>query len=84
MEPLDGNAAAGMLSEVFAMEMTAARGRCATCGNEAAVGEAVVYMHAPGVVARCRTCGAVLFVLTRGRDRHWLGVRGLAWLELGG
>ncbi len=28
MEELDGNAAAGMLSEVFALEVTGARGRC--------------------------------------------------------
>ena len=82
MEPLDGNAAAGMLSEIFAVDVTSARGRCVSCGNEAAMGEAVVYMHAPGVVARCRACGSVLFVLVRGRDRHWLGVPGMAWLEL--
>jgi hypothetical protein len=82
MEPLDGNAAAGMLSEIFAVDVTSARGRCVSCGNEGAMGEVVVYMHAPGVVARCRVCGSVLFVLVRGRDRHWFGVPGMAWLEL--
>src|ERR687896_526248 len=33
MERLDGNAIAGMLSELFVPEMTAARCRCATCGR---------------------------------------------------
>ena len=40
MEKLDGNAAAGILSEVFALEVSGARGRCASCGNVSALGDA--------------------------------------------
>ena len=49
---LDGNAAAGLLSEVFTPEATAAVVRCASCGGEGAVGSAMVYANAPGLVMR--------------------------------
>ena len=82
MEELDGNGAAGRLSEVFALELTGARGRCDGCGNVAALGEARAYVDAPGLVVRCRNCDSVLLVLVRGDDRYWLAVQGLTWLEL--
>ncbi len=82
MEELDGNGAAGALSEVFALEVTAARGRCDSCGNVAALGEARAYVDAPGIVIRCRSCDEVLLVLVRGERRYWLGVPGMTWLEL--
>jgi hypothetical protein len=84
VEELDGNAAAGILSEVFALEVTGARGRCDGCGNIAALGEARAFVEAPGMVIRCRECESVLVVLVRGDDRYWLAVGGLTWLELRG
>lgn len=83
MDELDGNGAAGILSEVFALELTAARGCCAGCGNVAALGEARVFVDAPGLVIRCRACEAVLLVLVRGAGRYWLATQGLRWIELG-
>jgi len=41
-----------------------------------------VFDHAPGVVARCPTCGQVLVRLVRGSGRAWLDLRGLAYLQL--
>ena len=82
MEPLDGNAAAGALSEVFALELTGARGCCATCGNVAFVAEAVAFVDAPGIVLRCRACSAELVVLVRADERYVLSLSGVAWLEL--
>jgi hypothetical protein len=82
VEELDGNAAAGMLSEVFALELTGARGRCDGCGNVAHVGEARAFVEAPGLVIRCRACESVLLVLVRGDGRYWLGAQGFSWLEL--
>ena len=64
MEALDGNAVAGPLHELFGSDMTTATGTCRTCGNRAPMAEVRVYMRAPGVVARCRVCGSVLFVLS--------------------
>ena len=82
MEELDGNGAAGKLSEVFALELTSARGRCSGCGNVAAVGESKAYMDAPGLVIRCRACDNALVVLVRAGERYVLGLPGLTWIEL--
>ena len=83
MEPLDGNVAGGMLREVFALEVTAARGRCDACGAEAFLAEARAYLDAPGLVLRCASCDNALLVLVRSDGRAWLGVQGLTWIELG-
>jgi Family of unknown function (DUF6510) len=79
---LDGNVGAGRLGEVFAVELTSARGRCAGCGAEAQIGEARAFVEAPGLVLRCATCDNALVVLVRTDDRYVLGMSGLAWLEL--
>jgi uncharacterized protein DUF6510 len=42
-----------------------------------------VYAQAPGAVARCVGCEAVLIRLVRGPDRAWLDLRGLVCLEIG-
>jgi ribosomal protein S27E len=79
---LDGNAAAGLLQEVFALEFTTARGRCDNCGNIAEVGAAMVFSNAPGTVLRCPVCEAVLMRIAASGDRYWLELRGLTWLEI--
>ena len=43
---LDGNAAAGELSNIFTMDVTAAVGHCAHCGATKRFAEAHVYMQA--------------------------------------
>jgi hypothetical protein len=63
VEPLDGNAIAGQLFDVFGVEMTTASGTCASCGATAPIAELKVYLRAPGSVVRCPVCGVVLFVL---------------------
>jgi len=78
---LDGNAVGGVLREIFGVEMTTAVATCATCGTPGLVAETVVYLRAPGVVVRCRTCAAVLMVVIRRGDRNCLDVSGLAALE---
>jgi hypothetical protein len=80
MEALDGNAIAGLLQEVFGTEMTTATGMCATCGAAGPVAECVVYLRAPGTVARCRNCGGVLMVVVKVRDVNCVDLRGLATL----
>jgi DNA-directed RNA polymerase subunit RPC12/RpoP len=82
MEKLDGNAAAGMLGEVFALEVSGGRGRCSSCGAINALGETHAYLDAPGAVIRCPSCESVLLVLVRGDGRYWLGMEGLTWVEL--
>jgi hypothetical protein len=60
---LDGNAIAGDLFAAFGREMTAVVGRCRKCGTASAVAELCVYARAPGAVARCSSCNAVVMVL---------------------
>lgn len=80
---LDGNAAAGLLSEVFAHDMTAATGACGACGLVAEIGAQHLYMYprSPGAVLRCSSCEGVLMVLVHGGGRYWFGAQGLRWLE---
>ncbi len=79
---LDGNAIGGMLREIFALEMTAAVGTCASCGAVNQVGRVHVYVDAPGTVVRCPDCEAVLMRVVRGRGRYWLDLTGVRCLEL--
>jgi len=79
---LDGNAAAGELREIFAMEVTTAVGQCAGCGRTTVLADVRLYLLAPGLVARCRGCDGVLFRLVRAPGRAWLDLRGLRYLQL--
>jgi hypothetical protein len=81
---LDGNAAAGLLQEVFVRELSAARGACAACGTVAQMGSQHLYMYplSPGAVLRCSTCQEVLMVFVHAGGRIRLGLRGLTWLEM--
>jgi hypothetical protein len=81
---LDGNAAAGMMREVFALELSAARGACGSCGAVAEMGSQHLYMYplSPGAVLRCSSCGEVLMVVVHAGGRYRLGLRGLTWLEM--
>jgi len=79
---LDGNAAAGELSRIFAMDVTAAEGQCAHCGATKRFAEAHLYMQGPGLVARCAACEQVLLRLVNARQRVFLDVRGMTYLSL--
>lgn len=81
MDALDGNAIAGRLLDVFGMEMTTAVGVCASCGARGLLAEAMVYVEAPGTVARCRSCTAVLIVIVEVRRIMCVDLRGLAELD---
>jgi uncharacterized protein DUF6510 len=78
---LDGNAAAGLLREVFGSEMTTATGICDGCGAVEAVGAVHVYLAA-GAVLRCPHCEAVLMKIVTDGVRFWIDVRGVRTLEL--
>lgn len=80
--PLDGNAAAGALSEIFAVDVTSAVGQCDWCGATAAIAETRVYALEPGVVVRCAGCDNALIRLVRGPAGAWLDLRGLTFLRI--
>jgi hypothetical protein len=81
---LDGNAAAGLLQEIFVHELTDARGACAGCGAVAEMGTQHLYMtqRSPGAVLRCASCETVLMVIVHAGGRFRLALQGLLWLEL--
>jgi hypothetical protein len=76
MEPLDGNAVAGLLETVFALEPTTAASVCGGCGAERPVAELVVYLGGPGAVLRCRDCEQVVLRVAELGDRIVLDLRG--------
>ncbi len=81
---LDGNAVAGMLSDVFSAEATTAVVTCATCAASGAVGAVIVYSHGPGVVLRCPECTQVLMRFARIRGRMVADFGGITRVDLPG
>jgi len=79
---LDGNAIGGLLSELFGTDVTDSMGVCASCGTMGPLATLDVYLRAPGVVGRCRTCGAVMLKIVRSPDRIWLDLRGTQSLQI--
>jgi hypothetical protein len=79
---VDGNALAGPLSDIFAVDVTAAVGQCARCGRSGSVASLRLYGVAQGRVARCPGCDAVLLRLVQGRDAVWLDLRGMVFLQI--
>jgi len=80
MNYLDGNAAAGELSKIFAIDVTAAQGQCAHCGTKKRFAEAHLYMQCPGLVARCCVCEHILLRFADVRHRAFLDLRGMSYL----
>jgi hypothetical protein len=81
---LDGNDMAGALSEIFAVDVSAATAPCASCRRDNVVAELRVYggPQAPGLVARCRGCDAVVLRLVRGPSTAWLDLSGTVALRI--
>ena len=74
---LDGNAAGGMLRDVFTHEMTAALATCAGCRAVGPVGALLEYGHGMGVVLRCPACGDIAVVIGIQEQRlvvEWRGI----------
>jgi hypothetical protein len=79
--PYDGNVLAGPLSEVFALEVTAAVAQCRGCGRSGPVATLVVYGPGPGLVGRCPGCSDVLLRVVRTPDEVWLDLGGISALR---
>ena len=79
---LDGNAAAGILQEIFPFEMTLVQATCTGCGTTNAIGAAAVYMHGMGTVVRCPSCYTALIRVVHAKGRYWLDMRGVRVLQI--
>ncbi len=79
---LDANAAAGILREIFGVEMTASPTECASCGNEGEIGELLAFTHGPGMVLRCEKCENVILRIVQTPGAIYLDARGAVYLRL--
>jgi Family of unknown function (DUF6510) len=79
---LDGNAAAGELSDVFCADLTSAAAQCAECGAIAPLAQGHLHAFAPGMVVRCAICEHPLVRLVKGAGYAWLDLRGIVYLQL--
>ena len=80
--PLDGNAAAGDLTDVFTFDVTTAVTTCASCRHTHPVATLRAYLQAPGIVLRCASCDAVQVRFVRSPERAWLDLRGVEVLQI--
>ncbi len=74
--PLDGNSAAGLLSELFAIEITDAKISCDGCHNVAPIGAARLYGGRMGAIFRCAHCDNVVVRLVHTPEGYWLEMKG--------
>jgi hypothetical protein len=74
--PLDGNAIAGMLSSLFAVEVTTAILTCNNCGASAEVGTIHVYGGAMGAILRCTHCDTAVLRFVQTPRGSVLDMRG--------
>ena len=79
---LDGNALAGLLHELFDVEMTIAPVECATCGRYGELGSLWAFAESPGYVLRCPGCQNIVFRMTVTPDHIYLDARGAAYLRI--
>ncbi len=79
---LDGNAAAGLLAEIFPFEMTSAQSTCAGCGRTAPLGTLLLYGGMVGTVLRCPTCDQAQMRIVHARGRYWIDMRGMTVLQV--
>jgi hypothetical protein len=79
---LDGNAAAGSLADLFAVDLTVARSRCASCGTTSVLGAHHLYADAPAMVLRCPTCTEVVLRFASREGRILLDLRGAGLLTV--
>ena len=78
---LDGNAVAGVLQEVFAVEMTTAVGTCGNCDATGPIGALHVYRGA-GIVLRCPHCDNVIGKIVKDDTRMWISLSGTRTMQI--
>ena len=78
---LDGNAAAGLLQEIFVPDITTAQIQCEACGATAAVGSLRLYAAPMGAVLRCTRCDGILMRAVHTPHGRWLEMTGARYLR---
>jgi hypothetical protein len=78
---LDGNAAAGLLQEIFVLDVTTAQIQCKACGSTGAVGSLRLYAAPMGAVLRCTHCDGILMSAVHTPHGRWLEMTGARYLR---
>jgi hypothetical protein len=73
----DGNAIAGVLEEIFTVEVTAKMRTCQSCGQENAIGAHRLFTGA-GYVLHCPNCGDIAAAIATVPGEHRVTLFG-AW-----
>jgi hypothetical protein len=84
MMRLDGNAAGGMLREVFAREMTAALATCVGCERVSPIGALLDYGGEMGVILRCPSCDTVMLRVVSAPTGMYVDASGTSMLLIPG
>jgi hypothetical protein len=79
---LDGNAVAGLLDEVFGVDMTASPTVCVSCGRAGDLATLLAFTQSPGVVLRCPACESVVLRIVQTPHAVYLDARGAQYLRL--
>lgn len=79
---LDGNTAAGILVEVFGVEMTASSTECVNCGREGELGTLLTFGQGHGIVLRCPACSHVMIRVVETPTHLILDARGAVSLRI--
>ena len=82
--PLDGNAAAGALAGLFAVEPTIMMICCEGCGREGELATLELYGGAMGQILRCPECGTANVRFTGAGARLTIDLRGSTRLTVCG
>jgi Family of unknown function (DUF6510) len=78
---LDGNASAGLLQQIFVLDITTAQIECQVCGTTGAVGSLRLYAASMGAVLRCTHCDGMLMRAVHTPYGHWLEMPGVRYLR---
>jgi hypothetical protein len=79
---LDGNALAGLLYELFDVEMTIAPVACGSCGRIGELGSLWAFAESPSYVLRCPGCQNIVMRLTVTPNQIYLDARGATYLRI--
>ena len=88
MEPADdlaiqGDAVAGSLANIFAVDVTAAEVTCPGCGVGTPLADEKAYLRGSGSLLQCKHCSSVLGRFRRSQDAIWVDLRSSgAWQVL--
>ena len=79
---LDGNAAAGLLGDIFAFDITTAECVCGGCKATAPVATLAVYGMEMGAILRCPGCDNALIRVSHLSSGYWIDTRGTSVLRV--